>query len=103
MTAIALGPGMDEQGTGKRILGPRAQVEVTAHPLALRPLDRQGKADREIRHSVECGCIGVLHEPELAHEDQGIRNEGEQRGEIGFRPRLAGDIAARRRMNQVRG
>lgn len=103
MTAVALGPGMDEQGTGNRILGPRAQVEVAAHPLALRPLDRQGKADRETRHSVECGCIGVLHEPEPAHEDQGIRNEGEQGREIGLRPRLADDAAVRRRVCQGRG
>ncbi|WP_461655482.1 hypothetical protein [Methylorubrum aminovorans] len=99
MTAKALGSVADEQRAGNGIFGPRAQVEVAAHALALRWLNRQGKADREIRHPVERGRVGVLNESEPAHEDQGVRNEGEQRGEIGLRPRLSGDIAARRRMN----
>ncbi|MGY6283359.1 hypothetical protein ACXIT0_10720 [Methylorubrum extorquens] len=103
MTAGTLGSGADEHRAGDRVLGPRAQAEVAAHPLAMCLLDRQGKADREVRQTVERSRIGVFHEPELAHQDQGIRNEGEQRGEIGLRPRLADDTAARCRLCSGRG
>lgn len=103
MTAGTLGSGADEHRAGNGVLGSRTQAEVAAHPLAMCLLDRQRKADREVGQTAERGRIGVFHEPELAHQDQGIRNEGEQRGEIGLRPRLVGDTVARRRMCSGRG